>query len=128
MIESCSQAREGTGGEQDNSQGSGIVYYKLLAAGARATETCLCNLRVGGLPVELGHRGEEMDGFPVKSGRRQGVAARMTILCSVFCLVRLLLIEPPGRLVGMSLSKLLVLALALSVSLSFCCQDDGPFL
>lgn len=42
----------------------------------------------------------------------------MTILCSVFCLVRLLLIEPPGRLVGMSLGKLLVLALALSVSLS----------
>jgi hypothetical protein len=33
VIESCSQAQEGTGGEQDNSQGSGIVYYKEASGG-----------------------------------------------------------------------------------------------
>lgn len=31
MIESCSQAQEG--GEQDKSQGSGIVYYKEASGG-----------------------------------------------------------------------------------------------
>lgn len=46
---------------------------KLLEASNGATETCLCDLKVGGLPNSTGPSERELVVWSLESGRRQGM-------------------------------------------------------